>query len=186
MADDRIPQAQSDVLDGSGKRFTLPWFRFFAALDGILATISTGIATALLKANNLSDVTSAATAFANIKQAASGTTTGVVQQTQVDCWVHAVPKVVDGTVVVIQKAPFAGTITASVTDCDSGTCTFRPRIEGSNVGSSNNSVSTTESDVTHSSANTFSVGDTISYTISANSTCLGARFQINYSRNLAA
>jgi hypothetical protein len=49
-----------------------------------------------------------------------------------------------------------------------------------------NAVSTTETEQTHATANTFTAGQTISYTISSNSGCLGARVQINYSRNLAA
>lgn len=102
---------------------------------------------------------------------------------QVDCWCDYIVEVEDGDIVVIQKANFAGTITAVVTDCVSGTCTVTTKIEGVSIGTAN-SVSTTESEVTHSDA--FAVGNTISYTISANSSCLGARVQINYSRNLAA
>lgn len=112
-------------------------------------------------------------------------TVGAIGDTVIaDQWCDFIVEVENGDIVVVQKATFAGTITGCVTDADSGTCTVRPKIDGTNVGSSNNSVSTTESDVTHSTSNTFTAGQTISYTISSNSACLGARVQINYTRAL--
>ena len=105
---------------------------------------------------------------------------------QVDCWSDFIIKAGNGDIVVVQKVNFAGTITSIVTDCDAGTCSVQAKIDGVSVGVANNSVSTTETEQMHSAANTFTAGQTISYTISSNSGCLGARVQINYSRNLAA
>jgi hypothetical protein len=185
MADDKIPQAQAPVLEANGK-FTIAWYRFFSALNGILTTISDNAGLALLKASNLSDVASAATAFTNIKQAASGTTTGVVQQTQADFISVFVPKVVDGDIVLVQKAGYAMTITSSTTDASSGTCSVRLKIDGSNVGSTANSVSTTETEQTHSTGNSVAVGQTVVATVSSNSSCLNMALQVNFTRNLAA
>ncbi len=111
---------------------------------------------------------------------------GKAGRAQVDCWCDFVPKVVNGDIVVQQKVNFAGTIASTVTDCEAGACSVRVKIDGVNVGSTANAVSTTETEQTHAAANTFTAGQTISYTISGNSGCLGARVQINYSRNLAA
>jgi hypothetical protein len=185
MADDRIPQAQSDVLEASGKRFTLPWFRFFAALDGILGTIAESASLGLLKANNLSDVASAAAAFGNIKQSASGTTTGVVQQKQLAFWSHTIPEVENGTFP-LGWTVAAGRIDSSFTICTSGTCSVRWRINGVNVGSAANSVSSIFDGEIHSTANTFAAGVFIDYVISDNSSCLNAIVQANVTYDLAA
>jgi hypothetical protein len=107
-------------------------------------------------------------------------------RTQVDCWNDFIVTVANGDVVLKQKVNFAGTITSTVTDCDAGTCTVRAKIDGVSVGESNSAVSTTETEQEHKTANTFTAGQTISYTISANSGCLGARVQINYRRTLDA
>jgi len=185
MADDKIPQAQAPVLDANGK-FTMAWFRFLASLDSIRKAISDGVGAALLKAQNLADVADAATAFGNIKQSASGATTGVVKQTQPDFISVFVPKVVNGDIVLSQKLPYGVTITSSVTDCGSGTCSVRLKLDGSNVGSTANSVSTSEQEQTHSTANTGSSGQTLVATVSSNSSCLNMALQVNLTWNLAA
>lgn len=186
MADDRIPQATSEVLEPSGKRFTVPWFRFFAALDGILATIADGASAALQIASNLSDVANAATAFANIKQSASGTATGVVQQTQTWEVTFVVAKVTTAPIYVILKALKARTVTAIVTDCDSGTCTLTGSIEGVSLGGTANSVSTTETEQAHASANSVAVGNDLVLTPSSVSTCLNMRVRVSGAYSLNA
>jgi hypothetical protein len=91
----------------------------------------------------------------------------------------------DETVVLVQYASFAGTITNAITDCDSGTATYTFKINGTNLGGTANAVSTTEQNQAHASANTFAVGDTISVARSANSTCTKGRFSLIGTRNLA-
>jgi hypothetical protein len=185
MADDKIPQAQAPVLEANGK-FTIAWFRFFAALDSIRKAISDGVSAALLIANNLDDVDDPATAFANIKQSASGTTTGVVQQYQPDAWAHTIERVKNVTSRFHFKAPYAGTIDSTYTYCQSGTCTVRWSINGTPVGTQTNSVSTTAQTRTHTTANTFSAGAIITYTITSNSACLEAFLQCDVTYDLAA
>ena len=101
-----------------------------------------------------------------------------------DDWTDYLAKVADGTITVQIEVPFSGTITSTISDCDSGTCSARVRINGVDVGTQSNSVSTTKQTRTHSAANTFEIGDLIEYVISGNAACLGMRFQINYSRPL--
>lgn len=98
-----------------------------------------------------------------------------------DVWAHTRDKAKDGTYFLCW-APFAGAIDSTVTDSASGTCTARWRINGVNVGSAANSVSTTQDKKDHSTANTFSAGDRIEYVISSNSSCLGALLQANVTR----
>ena len=98
-----------------------------------------------------------------------------------DVWAPTRDKAKDGTYFLCW-APFAGTIDSTVTDSASGTCTARWRINGVNVGSAANSVSTTQDKKDHSTANTFAVGDRIEYVISSNSSCLGALLQANVTR----
>lgn len=98
-----------------------------------------------------------------------------------DVWAHTQPKVKDGTYFLCW-APFDGTIDSTLTDAESGTCSARWRINGTNVGSAANSVSTTQDSETHSTNNTFETGDRIDYVISSNSSCLGALLQANVTR----
>lgn len=88
------------------------------------------------------------------------------------------PTGADDTTVLVGYAARAGTITSTVTDCDSGTATYRVQINGVNVGSTANSVSTTETTQNHSSANTFAVGDTIALVRTSNSSCVGGWISI--------
>jgi hypothetical protein len=185
MADDKIPQAQAPVLDEGGK-FTLPWFRFFAALNNVLATIANNASLVLLKAQNLADVASAPTAFANIKQAASGSTTGVVQQTQTFDINFQVARVKAEPITVILKSKRARVITEIVTQSISGTCTLTGDIDGTPLGGTANSVSTTEQERTHSSANSLAVGQNLVLTPSSVSSCRNMKVSVRGTYTLDA
>jgi hypothetical protein len=160
MALPPLPPEGTPFLDTETGRMNQLWRAFFRAFAPLLESVADDIA------------------------AIEGDVAAIGDTVIADSWCDFIAEVENDDITVVQKAEFAGTITGCVTDADSGTCTVRPKIDGVNVGSSNNSVSTTESDVTHSTSNTFTVGQTISYTISANSACLGARIQINYTRQL--
>lgn len=97
---------------------------------------------------------------------------------QIVPWAHTHGKVKDGTYF-LARATLPGTLDTTYTDCTSGTCTVRWAINGVNVGSTANSVSSTAQTQTHSSAKTFAIGDVISYTITSNSACLNALLQAN-------
>lgn len=91
----------------------------------------------------------------------------------------------DETIVLDQYATFAYTIDSSVTQCTSGTATYRLQINGTNVGSTANSVSSTEQSQAHSSANAVAIGDTVALVRSANATCVMGRIKVNCTRTLA-
>jgi hypothetical protein len=99
-----------------------------------------------------------------------------------DNWTDFIVEVENGDIVVQQDANFAGTINRVVTQSASGTCTVTVKINGVSIGATN-SVSSTEDIEAHD--DDFAVGDVISYTISSNSSCLGARIQIDYTRALS-
>lgn len=184
-----IPQAQADVLDSSGKRFTLPWFQFFGALEGLrrlVGEIAGQGVLYLLKASNLSDLASPATAFGNIKQSASGTTTGVVQQTQTWEINFQVPKVTTDPIYPVLKSKRARVVTEIVTRSTSGTCTLTGAIDGTPLGGSANSVSSSEQERAHSSANSISVGQDLVLTASSVSSCLNMKVSVRgtYSLNV--
>jgi hypothetical protein len=84
-----------------------------------------------------------------------------------------VPVVRNETIIICQKVPFDGDITEITTIATSGTCTATFYINGVALGGSANSVSSSEQSQTHSSANSFVAGDTISGIITSNSACLG-------------
>jgi hypothetical protein len=83
------------------------------------------------------------------------------------------------------KMAFAGTITETTTRSASGTCTATFSINGSNLGGTANSVSSSEQSQAHASANTFSAGDDVELTVSSNSSCTDMSFTIAYTRTLA-
>jgi len=63
-------------------------------------------------------------------------------------------------------------ITETTSDAASGTCTATFKINTTGLGGTANSVSSTETTQSHTSANTVTTGDNIIVTVSANSTCI--------------
>lgn len=89
------------------------------------------------------------------------------------------------TYTLVLKAPFAGTIHETTTDCGSGSGTARFKIEGVNLGGTINTVTTSEQSQTHNSANVFASGDTVSMTMTSDSPSLiDYVFTVRYSRLL--
>lgn len=91
----------------------------------------------------------------------------------------------DKAYVLILKAGYAGSITETTTQCTSGTCTATFSIEAVNLGGTANSVSSSEQSQAHASANTFSAGDTITMTVSSNSSCVDFRFSITMAKTIS-
>ena len=75
----------------------------------------------------------------------------------------------DKEYVVIQNSPVAFDITEVTAISASGSCTVTVSINGTNLGGSANTVTTSEDIEAHSSANSVSVGDNVEITISSNS-----------------
>lgn len=89
------------------------------------------------------------------------------------------------TYTLVLKAPFAGVIHETTTDCTSGSGTARFRIEGVNLGGTINTVSTSEQSQTHNSANVFAAGDTITMLVTSDSpSIVDLVFTVRYSRFL--
>ena len=70
---------------------------------------------------------------------------------------------------VLVNSPIAFTIDSITTISASGTCTLTGKINTTALGGTANSVSTSEQEQTHSSANSVSVGDDVVLTVSSNS-----------------
>jgi hypothetical protein len=85
----------------------------------------------------------------------------------------------------VVNAPYAGTITATTTRSGAGTATATFKINTTALGGSTNSISTTEQERTHASANAFVAGDDIVVTISSNSACTDVSFLIKFTRTLS-
>ena len=83
-----------------------------------------------------------------------------------------VATVADQDYVLWYDAPWPGTVTMVRTDCASGTCTLTGKVNTTALGGTANSVSSTATEQTHSTSNTFVKGDKLQYTISSNSACL--------------
>lgn len=113
--------------------------------------------------------------FDNLQTSLTGTegsltaTKAGLEQTASGHWLIEAPE--DKTYAVIQKAPQAFTITEVTTRCSAGTATVRVTINGTNLGGSANSASTTEQSQAHSTANAVAAGDTVAIVVSSTSSC---------------
>lgn len=88
----------------------------------------------------------------------------------------------DATYDIELSAPFGYQITKTSTKCISGTCTLTVKINGTSVGGSSHSVSSTLQQITRTSANAVAVGNSVTATIASNSTCIGLVLSIEYIR----
>lgn len=86
---------------------------------------------------------------------------------------------------IVQFSECAWTILAVVAKCSTGSCTVTVDIDGTPLGGGANSVSTTEGNVGHSTANAVLVGSTITVTISSNSSAELVAVSIVGERELA-
>lgn len=80
------------------------------------------------------------------------------------------------------NSPFAGTITSTTTICSSGSCTATFKINGTTIGGTANSVTTSEQTQSHASSNVFAISDDLNITISSNSSCQYMSFMIAFTR----
>jgi hypothetical protein len=99
--------------------------------------------------------------------------------TVLDNLMRFVDTVADQNYTVILEALQPGKITSIITQSDSGTCTLTGKINGVALGGTANSVSPLTTTQTHTTSNTFNIGDKLLFTISANVACLGMSVQFN-------
>lgn len=85
-----------------------------------------------------------------------------------------IPRVVDGDLKVAINLPFAFTINSVTSKCTSGTVTATTKINTTALGGTANSISSSEQEQVHASANAVAVGDDLNITFASNSACLGA------------
>lgn len=101
-------------------------------------------------------------------------------------WPYGVAFPANGDYVIIQNNDVERTISATVSDCDSGTCTATFKINTTALGGTANSVSSTEQVQAHASANVLGVGDDLVVTISSNSSCRQMRLNTKTTRTIVA
>lgn len=99
-------------------------------------------------------------------------------------WPYGVALPKNGDYVIIQNNDVERTITATVSDADSGTCTATFKINTTPLGGTANGVSSAEQVRTHSSANVLGVGDDLVVTISSNSACEKMRLNVKTTRTI--
>lgn len=110
---------------------------------------------------------------------------GKAATSQVDVWSMNVATVANQDYIFHINLPFACTINEVTTKSASGTCTAQGKINTTALGGAANSVTTTESTQTHTTANTMVVGDDFTITVTSNSACTGMIVSVKYTRTLA-
>lgn len=101
-------------------------------------------------------------------------------------WSGMIEEPEDKTYTLVLKAAFPGSILETTTDAASGTGTATWSINGTPLGGTANTVSSTEQSQLHSSANTFVAGDTIAFAIVNDSpSILDFAFSVRYRRTWA-
>lgn len=88
----------------------------------------------------------------------------------------------NATYPVVLYTPFSGTVTAVRAKCDSGSVTVTGKIDGTSLGGTANSVTTTTSSQTHASSNSFTAGKALTITTSSNSSCTNLQVQFHGTR----
>lgn len=96
-----------------------------------------------------------------------GVSVAIVNQVASAPYLFPAPE--DGTLKVIVKSTFAWTITETTTITDAGTATVTVNINGTPLGGTANSASTSEQSQAHISANAVAVGDDLSVTFASTS-----------------
>lgn len=108
-----------------------------------------------------------------------------IEELVVDFISGVIPELDDKEYKLILNIPYAGSITSTSTESVSGTSTATFSIDGTNLGGTANSVSSTENIQAHASANTFVAAQDIELTISSNADTVDLSFTITYTRTLA-
>lgn len=85
---------------------------------------------------------------------------------------------------IVLNSAFAFTIVKTTTKCTSGTATYTFKIGATPLGGTANSVSLTEQEQAHASANSVAAGDDVILTRSADATCVNGTFTIEYTRTV--
>lgn len=143
-------------------------------------------ATGDLVAADITD--SGATGRALVQAASASAARGTISaaaQTQAFGINATFPTGADDNIVLDQYAAFPYTIDATYSQCDSGTATYRLQINGVNVGTTANSVSSSEQSQAHAADNVVAVGDTVRLVRSANAACVMGRLKMNCTRVLS-
>lgn len=172
------------------------------------ANFGTALTGAVAIADGGTGATDAATAFGNLKQAATTSATGVVElatdaetitgtdttrattpaniaaKTFKDFLGGIIEAPANGDYILALDLPYGCTINETVTKSDSGTCTATFKINTTALGGTANSVSSTEQAQAQASANVAAAGDDLRVTISANSSCVRMTFKIEFTRAL--
>ncbi len=116
-----------------------------------------------------------------------GAETGLGEQAQTfavefGSWVIEFPD--EKTYRLIINAPYGFTIDSVSTVSDTGTCTATVQINGTPLGGTANSVSTSMQEQTHTSANVVEEGNAVSVEVTSNSSCEGMTITISGTRTL--
>lgn len=117
--------------------------------------------------------------------AAQRATLSAATLTQTDFIAGIIEAPADQDYRLIVNAPYAMTIASTTTRSLSGTCTATFKINTTALGGTANSVSSTESEQSHGSANAVAAGDDIVVTVSSNSSCVDLSFTIKFTRTLS-
>jgi hypothetical protein len=113
-----------------------------------------------------------------------GSAKTLLDGTFVDCVTWEMIFVEDGDYTLILNSPYSLEIDSVTTDCDSGTCTATIEIDGTPLGGTANSVSSTETTQSHTSDNEGAAGCNVTIAIASNAGCEKMRLSVKFRRPL--
>lgn len=102
----------------------------------------------------------------------------------VDVWSWFIPSPEDDDYDLIINGPYACAINTVTTDCTAGTATLTAKINTTALGGTANSVSTTEQEQAHTTANSFAIGDNFRITLASVSGCENLTVTVKITRTI--
>ena len=203
-------RALVDDADAAAQRTTLGLGTMATQGAGAVAITGGSISgiTDLAIADGGTGASTAADAFSALKQAATESSTGVVELATdaetitgtdtaravtaanvsaktIKDWVSVLIEApTDRDYTISRNLPLGLTINSITTKSASGTCTVTGKINTTALGGTANSVTTTEQVRTHSSSNVASAGDDLVLTVSSNASCTWLEITVAFTRAL--
>jgi hypothetical protein len=168
------------------RRIILEGGEFTTALEGQIAALIASVLTTRGDIIYRDDTTAARLAKGTtgqfLKQGADDPEWATVSVVELWSWLIEFPDDKDYDFII--NLPFPGSVNSTTTISAAGTCIFTGKINTTALGGTANSVSTSEQEQAHTTANAFVAGDNFRGTVSGNSGCENMTVTVKVTRTI--